>query len=394
MAGILLIAANMRAPITGVGSLIGSIRAATGLSSGTAGWLTTLPLLAFSVLSLASPGIARRIGLERSLLAALLVLGAGLLLRSAPTLAALFFGTVIVGVAIAVINVLLPSLIKQDFARSVGVMTGAYSATMSFMGALSSGISVPVAHQAELGWRGALGCWIILVVIAVLVWLPQARSKRTGAARTSRSRSIRSLLRSPLAWQVTLFMGLQSVVFYVMVTWLPAILRSEGIGAASAGWMLSLFQFVGLPATFLVPALAARRPGQRGFVAVTVGLSGIGTLGLLFAGTTVPVVWVLLMGIGGGSFISLAYTFFTLRAPDTQSVAALSGMAQFFGYLLAAAGPVLFGYLYDVTHSWTAPLALLFAVIVALFFSGLGAARNARIAPVEPGRRDEQSNHS
>ncbi|WP_273888591.1 CynX/NimT family MFS transporter [Rubrobacter naiadicus] len=379
--GVFLIAANMRAPITGVGPLLGEIRRDTGLSSGAAGWLTTIPLLAFSVLSLASPGLARRLGLERSLFVAMVLLAAGLVIRSLPTVPALFLGTVVVGTAIAVINVLLPGLIKQDFARSVGVMTGAYTTTMSFMGAVSSGISVPLAQRAGLGWRGALGCWVVLAAAAAVVWLVRLRDGRR--APEGSSRSLRSLLRSPLAWQVTMFMGLQSVIFYVMVTWLPAILRSEGMDAASAGWMLSIFQLVGLPATFLVPALAGRRPSQRGPVVLTVTLSGLGLVGLLLAGGVAPALWVVLMGIGGGSFISLSYTFFSLRAPDAQSVSALSGMAQSFGYLLAAIGPVLFGYLYEATGGWTVPLMLLLLVIVALFFAGLGAARDARITPAD-----------
>ena len=189
--------------------------------------------------------------------------------------------------------------------------------------------------------------------------------------------------RSALAWQVTLFMGLQSLAYYVTLTWLPEILIEEGISAARAGWMLALAQAVAIVTMFLGPVLAGRRPSQRGIVAVAAGLSGAGTLGLLVAGSTLSVLWVVLLGLGQGACFSLALTFFALRAPDPQHAAALSGMAQSVGYLLAAAGPSLFGVLRDATHAWTVPLALLLAITVCLLFAGLGAARDAHVATPE-----------
>jgi CP family cyanate transporter-like MFS transporter len=192
------------------------------------------------------------------------------------------------------------------------------------------------------------------------------------------------LWRSALAWQVTLFMGLQSLAYYVTLTWLPEILREEGMSAARAGWMLGLTQAVAIVTIFLAPVIAGRRSSQRGIVAAAVSLSGAGTLGLLVAGSTASALWVVLLGLGQGACFSLALTFFALRAPDSEHAAALSGMAQTAGYLLAAAGPFLFGVLRDATHAWDVPLALLLAITVCLLIAGLGAARDAHVATPAP----------
>jgi CP family cyanate transporter-like MFS transporter len=179
---------------------------------------------------------------------------------------------------------------------------------------------------------------------------------------------------------VTLFMGLQSLAYYVTLTWLPLILReTAGLSAAQAGWMLALAQAVGIASMFLAPVLAGRTPSQRGVLVASVALSGAGTLGLLVSPGAATALWVVLIGLGQGACFSLALTFFALRAPDPEHAAALSGMAQSVGYLLAASGPFLFGVLRDATNAWTAPLALLLAIVSCLMVTGLGAARDAKV---------------
>jgi CP family cyanate transporter-like MFS transporter len=188
------------------------------------------------------------------------------------------------------------------------------------------------------------------------------------------------LWRSALAWQVTTFMGLQSLGYYVVLTWLPEILRETAwMSASQAGWMLALAQAVGIASMFFAPILAGRRPSQHGVVVVSVALAGAGTLGLLVAADTATALWVVLLGLGQGACFSLALTFFALRAPDSEHAAALSGMAQSVGYLLAAVGPFLFGVLRDATQAWTVPLVLLFAIAVGLLITGLGAARDDHV---------------
>ncbi len=381
---IVLLAANLRPALTSVAPLIGQIRTDTGISNGVAGLLTGLPLLAFAALSPIAPRLARRFGMEWVLLASLLVLASGILLRSAGAVAVLFLGTAVLGAAIAVGNVLLPSLVKREFPERTGLMTSMYSTALALSAAIAAGASFPIAERAGIGWRGSLALWALLALVAAVTWFPQTRSVKPANASTGTSRGVTGLWKSVLAWQVTLFMGLQSLAYYVVLTWLPAILQEQvGMSAAQAGWMLGLAQVVVIPAMFFAPVLADRRPSQYGVVVAAVTLSGAGTLGLLFAASTATALWVVLLGLGQGACFSLALTFFALRAPDSEHAAALSGMAQSVGYLLAAGGPFLFGVLRDATHAWTVPLALLFAVALCLLITGLGSARDAHV--VTPG---------
>jgi MFS transporter, CP family, cyanate transporter len=383
--GIVLLAANLRPALTGVAPLIGQIRADTGISNGVAGLLTTLPLLAFGLLSPIAPRVARRFGMERVLLASLLVLAAGILLRWAEAVAALFLGTVVLGSAIAVANVLLPSLVKREFPGHAGLMTSVYSTSLGISAAFAAGVSVPLAQVAGIGWRGALAVWAVPALLAGVAWLPQlGRNDHPEGPSARRSIGVGDLWRSPLAWQVTLFMGLQSLAYYVTLTWLPEILQAEGMGAARAGWMLGLSQAVAIVTMFLAPMIAERRPSQRGIVVVAVGTSGFGALGLLVAGSTASTLWVVMLGLGQGASFSLALTFFALRAPDPGHAAALSGMAQSVGYLLSAGGPFLFGVLRDVTGAWKVPLVLLLTVTMCLLIAGIGAARDAHVSASVP----------
>src|SRR5919107_176367 len=296
---IVLLAANLRPALTSVAPLIGQIRTDTGISNGAAALLAGLPLLAFSVLSPTPPRLARRFDMERVLLASLLVLAVGILLRSAGVVAALFLGTAILGAAIAVGNVLLPSLVKREFPERTGLMTSTYTTALAVSAAIAAGASFPIAYQVDIGWRGSLALWALLALVAAVAWFPQIRSADPANASTGTSRGVTGLWSSVLAWQVTLFMGLQSLGYYVVLTWLPEILQEEvGVSAAQAGWILALSQVVVIPAMFLAPVLADRRPSQYSVVVVAVTLTGAGTLGLLVAASTATVLWIVLFGHG------------------------------------------------------------------------------------------------
>lgn len=372
--GILLLAANLRASITGLGPLFEAIRSQVNLSNTTTGMLSSLPLIAFAILSPLAPRIARRIGLEFTLMASLAVLTAGIILRSAPSVISLFLGTLVIGLAIAIGNVLLPSLIKRDFPSRIGLMTGAYSMSMNICGALASGISVPLS--TGLGWRGSLASWAVLAGLAFLCWLPLLRNRKIATDSETGS----SIWRSRLAWQVTLFMGLQSLLFYINANWLPVILHERGMSVTSAGWMVSAMQFVSIPISFIVPVLAARQPNQKGIVILTVMFHLIGYLGLLSGDVSLTWLWILCIGIAVGSSISLALAFFGLRTRNGRQAAELSGMAQSVGYLLASVGPILFGLLHDLTHAWTFPLMILVTTSVLLLAVGIGAGRKAYVS--------------
>lgn len=369
--GIIMIATTLRSPITAVGPLVETIRNDTGMSHTLAGLLTTFPLLAFALISPLAPKMARKWGMERTLFAGIIIVTTGIILRFVPSLAALFAGTILLGIGIAVGNVLLPSLIKRDFPLRVGVMTGIYSVSMNVFAAVASGISIPVSRQLSSGWRGSLLMWGILSLAALIVWLPQLRYRHQE--RNARISSHGSVWGSRLAWQVTIVMGLQSFVFYSIVAWLPEMLTERGMNASTAGLMLSLMQLFSVPATFIVPILAARFKNQRGLVVATFLCFILGFVFLLAGFNALVSVTMILIGIGTGSAFGVVTMFFTLRTRHTHQAAELSGMAQSIGYLLAAIGPFLIGFVHDLTGGWIAAIGLLFLVAIIYMMAGWGA---------------------
>lgn len=377
IAGIILIAFSMRSALTSVGPLVGFIREDLLLSNSIAGMLTTVPLLAFGFLSPLVPGIGYRFGTERTLFVALLILIAGIFLRSTGFIFTLFAGTAFIGAGIAVCNVLLPGLVKQRFSEKAGLMTSVYTTAMSSLAALASGVSIPMMQGLQMGWQGSLAFWSIMVIVALAVWLPQIGTSGKPTQKTAYRSSQKGLWGSMLAWQVTLFMGLQAFLFYCTIAWLPSILQQQGISLSSSGWLLSLVQVISLPASFLAPVLASRMTNQRVMAAGVGLLSLLGFAGLLIGGNELVLFTsLILLGLSQGASISLALTFIVIRAVHVRQAAELSGMAQSVGYLLAAVGPMFIGFLFDLTHSWTLPLVTLILISAMLVIAGLGAGRD------------------
>lgn len=373
VAGIVLVAVNLRPALAAVGPLVPAIRDATGLSNTALGLLTTLPLLAFGLVSTFTSRVTRRVGMEGAVGVCLVLLAAGILLRTLPPVALLYGGTALLGVGIALGNVLLPALAKRDFPDRSGAVTSLYSSMMGLGATVAAGVSAPLG--AELGWRGSLGIWAVPAGVALLVWTPTMMRPAPRKDGPEGGLSLASLGRSPLAWKVALFMGLQSLSFYVILAWLPDLLQSRGMGAGEAGWMLALSQATGILGTAATPLWADRVEDQRSIV-VTLGLlEAVSLVGLLLPGA--PLAWLSVSVLGfvlGGTF-GLALLLLVLRAPDAGSAAELSGMAQSVGYLVAAVGPTLFGFLHDLTGGWTVPLAGLLVVLAGKVASGAGAGR-------------------
>jgi CP family cyanate transporter-like MFS transporter len=378
---IVLVAANLRPAVVGVAPLLPDVQAGAGLSGVGAGVLSALPVLCFGLVAPIAPVLARRVGIERSLLVALVVLCCGFAVRSAGPLVALFAGAVLVGAAIAIGNVLLPSLVKRDFAARTGLMTGLYTMALAGGAALAAGLTVPLAGAIGLDWRGALAMWVVFALLALVCWLPQVRR----SVRPARASAVRpgGLWRDPLAWQVTVYMGLQSLGFFAVTAWLPALLLSRGFDATTAGWMLSLVSGAGIVGATAGPVLAARHRDQRGVVLASAGLAGVGLVGLLAlpgAGTAWVAALVALLGIGQNAALGIALTLVGLRAPDAERAGELSGMAQSVGYVLAAAGPFAMGLLHDLTAGWTAPLLMLLALLVVQAVAGVLAGRDRLVS--------------
>ncbi|MET4682753.1 MFS transporter [Brevundimonas faecalis] len=376
--GVLLIAANLRAPITGVAPLLDMIRDGLSLSAAEAGGLTALPLLAFAVASPFCVLLAREYGLERCLFAALLLIAGGVGLRAAGSTPALFGGSLAIGLGIAVANVLLPSLLKRDCPDRIAGLTSAYALTAGAAAALASAFAVPIATLPGSSWNWALLAFLPVTLTALAVWAPQLRASTPPTADVPTPPHGDSVWRAPLAWQVTAFFGLNSLVYYVVVAWLPAILAEAGYSAAAAGSLHGVSQLAtAVPGLFL-GLLVARMKDQRLIAALTPLATVAAMLGLIVA-PGLAVVWAALFGFGTGATFILALAFVSLRASSAGQAAALSGMAQSVGYVVASVAPSLVGVLHETTGGWRLPLLLCAAVGLLMAGFGFRAGRAVQI---------------
>ncbi|MGH3644138.1 MAG: CynX/NimT family MFS transporter [Mycobacterium sp.] len=372
---VVLTALNLRPAVTSVAPLLGDMRADLGTSATWAGLLTTLPALCFAAAGLAAPRLSARFGLGRVIAMALVTLTAGLAVRSLDGPHVVMGATLVACAGIALVNVLIPVVIKGSFPTRVGLMTGIYTAALQGGGALGSavtpGVEVPLG-----GWRIALAAWAVVAVIALAAWIPAARRHRGSWVQTAAPvGGRRSLLGNPLAWTVTLFFGCQGFLAYIVMGWLPQVFIDNGVDKTQAGLLVGLASLVGVPVALLISPLAARSPNQSGWI-VAIGMVGIvGTVGLLVAPAAAPVTWSVLIGVGMSAF-SVALAVIALRARTAEDTAQLSGMAQGFGYLIAGAGPFLFGLLHDVSNGWTIPWVMFLVVYVVQIVAGAAAGRN------------------
>lgn len=375
---ILVVSLNLRGAITCVGPLLEEIRAAFGMSGAAAGLLSSLPLFAFAFVSPYAAPLARRIGVEYALFVSLLVLVSGLLIRYLATPVTLYAGTVLIGVGIAISNVLLPGLLRRDFPRHLATVTAVFTMVLVTVGGTGSGVAIPLAEWG--GWRFSLAFWLIPAVLGILAWMP--RLKHNTLPRPAPEKRA-SLWNSALAWQVSLFMACQSTAFYVMIAWLPSVLNDlEGISAAQAGWILFIYQIFVLLSVMAIPVLIHRLPDQRWIGAGSATLILAGYCGIYLA-TDQALWWMIVMGLGAGGSLVLAMTMFGLRSTSAAQTVALSGMAQAVGYMMAAVLPILIGYIHDLTLSWEIPLLLMIAVCVLQVVTGYLAGRPLQLKPDE-----------
>lgn len=372
--GIIFIASTLRMPLTVVGPSISFIREGLGISNVLAGFLTTIPLLAFAVVSPFAPVVARKFGLELTLLLSTSLLALGIVLRSLGTTELLVFGTVLIGVAISFGNVLIPGLLKLKFPYHVGLLMACFTMSMNLSAGIGAGISYPVA-SSSFGWQGALALSIILVIITILIWIPQLKFNKPEPTMATKKDRL-PLWKSPVTWAVTGAMGLQSLLFYTTAAWIPDIYIAQGLPADRAGWMFSIMQFSQIPMALFTPIIAGKMTSQRPLVLVFTSFYLIGFIGLAMEWTSLAVLWMILLGLAGGASFALAMMFFTLRTRTAYEAADLSGFAQSVGYLLAASGPILFGYLHDLLGGWDIAGWLFIIVVLLLFVSSMRASKN------------------
>ncbi len=362
--GILLIAANLRGPVTGIGSVLDQVIESLQLSSAQAGMLTTLPLLAFALASPIATALAKRQGLEISLFIALVLIGLGLSSRVIDSVPVLYIGTAVIGVGIAIGNVLLPSLIKRDFPNKVAVMTSSYVLSMGIFSGSYAALLIPLAEYKDMGWHLALACYGIITLVTIIVWLPQLKSHSKPTRDLTQKESTGHIWHHALAWQVTLLLGLNSLVTYIIMAWLPSILIDGGMDAEHAGVLQGMFQIAtAVPGIVLIPLLA--KLNDQRVLTLTLALAGaVCSLGLLYF-PNYAFIWSTTLGFCSGSVFILGLSFISLRTHHSMQAASLSGMAQCVGYLLAAPGPIIAGSLHSYFNSWT-PVIWLCAVVSLL----------------------------
>lgn len=379
--GVMLVAANLRPPVVSVAPVIDVISDDRGFSSATAGLLTTLPVLFFGLSALVAPRIAARLGIERTIFGALLLLIAAIALRLVPTDVALFVGSALLGVAIGICNVVLPALIKRDFAESSGLMTGLYSMTLSGGAAVAAGITVPIDEALDHNWRVTLALWGLVAAVAALCWLPQL-----GRVNTIKpGPRIPGLFRDPLAWAITAYMASQSLIFFTFTAWLPAYLIDEGWSPTQAGGALAFGQVAALVSSLVAPIIAGRSRDQRPVTLAFIVLCAVGFAGLILTDRWV-LLWTAAVMMGPGAAIGLALLFMVLRSNSPVQTGQVSGMAQSMGYILAAVGPFLMGGLHDVTGSWTVAMVAVSLALIPQASAAWFAARPGRMRDGTEGR--------
>lgn len=376
--GVIFIASNLRAPLTSVGPVVGEISKALSLSNTAAGLITTIPLMAFALLSGVVPKVSRKYGMELVLLGSIILLTLGLMIRPLGSIVSLFLGAALVGTAITVGNVLMPAFIKNNFSNKVGTMMGVYSVAMNLTAALAAGFSISLGRITNFGWKGSIGIWLVLSLVTIVIWMPQLKKKQEETVKGDFpiEENTVNLYKSRLAWAVTVFMGVQSLLFYCLAAWLPKVAQTWGMSIEDSGWILSYVQFAQLPMTFAGAIIASKMNNQKVLAWIVGLLFIIGIGGILVFKTEYIVLWCVLIGAGSGLAFSLSMLFFVLRTRSTVQAAELSGMAQAFGYLIAACGPPLFGAFYDFSGSWMSSFIFLLVMSVTLLISGIIAGKD------------------
>jgi len=376
--GVFFIAANLRAPVTGIAPVLESIIASLSLSPSQAGMLTTLPLLAFALASPLANLLAKKLGLEVALFIALILIGAGLASRLITSVPLLYLGTAVIGIGIAIGNVLLPSLIKRDFPHKVAVMTSAYVLAMAIFGGGYAAIVFPLSEYQQVGWQIALASYGLLTLLSIFIWLPQLNYHTMPVKRFTEKQLQTNVWRQPLAWQITLLLGLNSFFTYIMVAWLPSMLIESGVSAAKAGAMQGAFQAASaVPGIVLIPLLA-RLKDQRLLSASLAMAGALCSFGLLFM-PSLALFWSITLGFCSGACFILGLSFVSLRTHDSQQAGSLSAMAQCIGYLIAATGPMLAGALHTHFNSWDSTLWLCAIASLGCALFGYLGGRNMTI---------------
>lgn len=378
--GVLLViwvASNLRSPITAVGPILDEIKLAMNLDNIQASLLTSIPLIVFASCSILVSKATARLNIRHGLIYALLFLIIGLYLRVYGNITTLYFGSVLLGLSICIGNVLTPAYIKNEFPAKIGLMTGIFSVSMNLVAALASGFSISIGKWTGMGWKGSLGIWIFVAIIAlIIVFAELFWGANTASQQTKKEETIKfNIFKSKQAWNISVFMGLQSLIYYCLVAFLPSVLMEYGMSKSEAGWVFSILQLAMLPVMLVSPVIASKMKDPK-LMIYSIGV-------LYFSGIVMLILfktqWIyftaILLGISGGLAFSLAILFLSSKSKTMAGTIKISGKAQSIGYLIAAFGPPLFGKLHDFDISWKYSFYFLLAIILIMTFFGRKSAK-------------------
>ncbi|HET8376213.1 TPA: CynX/NimT family MFS transporter [Streptococcus pneumoniae] len=369
--GIILIGVSLRTPFTVLPIILGNISQGLEVEVSSLGVLTSLPLLMFTLFSPFSTQLTQKIGLEHLFTYSLFFLTIGSLIRLI-NLPLLYLGTLMVGASVAVINVLLPSLIQANQPKKIGFLTTLYVTSMGIATALASYLAVPITQASS--WKGLILLLTLLCLATFLVWLPNHRYNHRLAPQTKQKSQIK-VMRNKQVWAIIIFSGFQSLIFYTVMTWLPTMSIHAGLSSHEAGLLTSILSLISIPFSMTIPSLTTSLSTRnRQLMLTLVSLAGVVGISMLFFPINNFIYWLaihLLIGTATSALFPYLMVNFSLKTSAPEKTAQLSGLSQTGGYILAAFGPTLFGYSFDLFHSWVPSVAALLLIdilmTVALF---------------------------
>lgn len=375
---VILISSNLRSPIVAVSPVLGDVREALKLDNFQVSLLTSIPLFMFAVCSALVSRFSNKLGISKLLMYSLIILSFGLFLRITGSLWLLFAGSVFIGLGICIGNVVTPGYVKNNFPKQIGLMTGVFAVSMNLTAALASGFSVRIGEWTGFGWRGSLGIWLVIAALGLVVLsLEMVFSKKNpDQLKTALGTSDFNMFKSSQAWNISVFMGLQSLFYYCMVAWLPSFLTDYNMSGESSGWVLFVIQITMIPITFCCPIIAGKMKDQRVMILFICALMFGSTMMFVFLKSQWIYINAVIIGISNGLSFSLSILFFSTRTKTSINAVKISGMAQSVGYLIAAFGPPVFGKLHDWDISWNTSFYFLSIAVLIMLFFGLRAARN------------------
>jgi len=363
----MLLSANMRSPIVALGSIAPVIQDSLQISEVQIGWLGAIPMLMFALGALISPSIGKRFGLENTLITMIALLTSGIVLRSVWDIwTGFLIGTMMLSLAIGFANTLAAPIIKQRTPNNIPLITGLFSLTMTVVAGMVAGVIYPLT--TAFGWQLALGGWAILGVFAIIFWIllrvKLGSSHRLPNTLDTSVDEDTSIWRSALAWQLAVFMGLQSLMFYTVASFLPSIWADKGLDQVAAGQMASVFQLMGPAAIISMTWLIRRGVSIQKVAVAAASFNVIGAVGIAYLPNSLAWLWSGSMGLGCAGIFTMSIMLFSLRTYTPHQASKLSGMVQTIAYLIAFLGPVMTGWLHERAGNWDTPLLLILILMV------------------------------